>query len=240
VVVAAVTTTFQEADIIGTTVAHLQAEGVERIYAADASADGTREIMRDLGVTVIVDNDPFHYQPKWTEVLAELARQDGADWVIPFDADEFWYATDGRTIPEALTDVPPEIIGVNARMWEHNDWDNRQPSPKPLPKVAVRAVEGMRFAEGNHACFLPGDYRWEILDLREIQFRGFDHMCRKSRERTDRLDPSLGAGFGAHQRGIHQMDLDAKRVAFEALLTRTVVHDPIPSRLDHHPDFKQV
>lgn len=226
--IAAVATTYNEQDIIGESVAHLRAHGVEHIYAADASTDATRDILHAAGVTVVYDNDSYHDQPKWIEVLAELARQDGAEWVIPFDADEFWYSVDGSPIPDALSALPERVTKVAARMWAHVDRDHREPHPKPLPKVAFRAVEGVTVHPGNHGVDLAGETRWGVLDLREIQFRSFEHLCEKSRDRVERIDPSFSHGYGAHQRAIHAMDVDAKRAEWDRIVAAASVYDPIP------------
>lgn len=234
--IAAVATTYNEAEIIGLTVDHLRAEGIEAIYVADASDDGTFELLLERGCTVTKDDKGYHDQPHWTGLLADVARQHGADWVIPFDADEFWYATDGRTIVETLADVPASVGKLYARMWEHNDWDHRQPAQKPLPKVAFRPAEGMTFAPGNHDVDrVPGEVRWGVLDLREIQFHSFEHMVRKSTDRVVRIDPAFGQSYGTHQRELYVMSMDEKRAWWEARNSREVCLDPIPTRLGDHP-----
>ncbi len=106
--------------------------------------------------------------------------------------------------------------------------------------MAFRATEKLTVAPGNHDADVAGDSVWGVLDLREIQFRGFDHMCTKSRDRVARIDPSFPHGHGAHQRTLDAMTVDEKHAAFAALVQRVTVYDPIPSRLDHHPDFQQV
>src|ERR1700688_33804 len=107
--VAAVLLVKDEADIIEFTLRHLKAQ-VDWIYAADnGSTDGTREILDALEngtaeawLTVLDDPVVAYYQAEKMTALAVRARMNGYQWVIPADADEFWYATDGRPIRDFL------------------------------------------------------------------------------------------------------------------------------------------
>ncbi len=89
-----------EADIVRVNVLYHLALGFDRFLIVDnGSSDGTTEILKDLG------RDP---RVRWTrdegvyrqaEITTELAREalrDGADWVVPTDADEFWHAPRGK------------------------------------------------------------------------------------------------------------------------------------------------
>lgn len=90
-----------EADIVGITVLHHLSLGLNRILILDnGSTDGTDEILRDLAkqdrrVTLIQDDSPFN-QAEITTELAREAHRWGADWILPFDADEFWWARRGH------------------------------------------------------------------------------------------------------------------------------------------------
>ena len=76
-----------EADVIGYTVQHLLAEGVDRVLIADnGSVEGTGDVLRDLGkdlpVTVVPDRlVPYEQGVKMTR-LARCAAAAGAAWVI--------------------------------------------------------------------------------------------------------------------------------------------------------------
>ena len=85
-----------EADIVRANVLYHLSMGFDRLLIVDnASTDGTRRALRNLG------RDP---RVRWTrdrgsfrqgEVFTELDRQafaEGADWVAPVDADDFWCA----------------------------------------------------------------------------------------------------------------------------------------------------
>ena len=74
------------------------AQGVDGIIVVDnGSTDGTRAALDALAlgdprVHVGTDSEPGFYQGMKTSYLAHLAWRAGADWVVPFDADEFWFA----------------------------------------------------------------------------------------------------------------------------------------------------
>lgn len=228
--IAGVVTTYQEVDIIAATVLHLYRRGVQRIYAADASTDGTYELLKSLGVDVERDTEPCHRQPWWTARLAERAREAGADWVIPFDADEFFFATNGLTLKSELEHVAafnPDVTKILVPMLHYHDFEWRQPDTKPLPKVIVRALPGVVFANGNHNAIIAGGALRGNFELREVQYRGFRHFCRKIQERTATLDPSLPPGEGTHQtRYASFTELELEPV-WKELAAKATVHDPL-------------
>jgi hypothetical protein len=229
--IAAVSTVRNEADIVGDTVTHLLAEGVTDIYIADGmSTDGTRDVLRALPVNVYDDRETHHLQPYWIGRLADIAYDDGADWVLCVDADEFWYAPSGRTILEELTDVPAEVGKLYVRMWHHLDRYLREPNQKPLPKVAFRAGRGVEVANGNHEANPPGESREGVLAIREIQYRGFEHFCRKITERCATLDPRLPEGHGTHITQYRGWTKEQLLTEWETLVSRATVNDPIPCR----------
>ncbi|HKP21659.1 MAG TPA: glycosyltransferase family 2 protein, partial [Thermoleophilaceae bacterium] len=72
---------------------HHLAIGVERILVLDnGSTDATRTILKRLEarvpITVIRDDGPFRQDDLMTGLLQEAGAL-GADWVLPFDDDEF-------------------------------------------------------------------------------------------------------------------------------------------------------
>jgi Glycosyl transferase family 2 len=85
-----------EADIIRVNILYHLSIGFDRLLVVDnGSTDGTDRILRELG------KDP---RVRWTRepgsfrqgrIFSQLAREafkEGADWVAPVDADDFWYA----------------------------------------------------------------------------------------------------------------------------------------------------
>lgn len=230
--IAAVSTMFNEVDIAAKSVSHLIANGVERIWVADASTDGTTDILRGFPeVTIIRDDDDCHHQPKWINALVDEARTAGAEWVIPFDADEFWYAQDGRTIAEALADLPETTVVCVAAPFQHYDWEWREPDHAALSKMAFRPQPGVVVANGNHwVTNYDGDSNYETLAIREIMFRSLEHLHTKCQERVARLDPELADGDGHHQRVLVAMTTQAREREWAERKARASTHDPIPYR----------
>lgn len=230
----AVTTVKNEADIIGATIAHLLAEGIERVFVYDGmSTDGTREVLAGFDqVTVWEDADPIHRQPKRMTELADLAVEQGAEWIIPFDADEFWCPTSPlSTIEEALNFLPASVTKVHAAMWQHKDWDWREPTHKPLGKVALRWRPGAKIRNGNHDVdALDGDTAFSVLHVREIQYRSFEHFLEKIEARCATLDPSLPESHGAHHTRLRHLSREDLAKEWRIMCERAITHDPIPSR----------
>lgn len=233
--IAAVATTYNEADIIEATIRHLLAHGIDAVWVYDGmSTDGTRDVLAALPVTVLDDicEPYYHRQPLLTTELAHMAGEAGADWIVPFDADEFWCPTGAGTIADTLKALPDDVGRVAADMWQHLDGQWREPSPKPLPKMAFRYHQNAQTTNGNHDVNgVPGYRANGHLQIREIQYRGFDHFVRKIDERCATLDPSLGKGEGTHHTQYRGWTREQLLPEWEALCARATVHDPIPCRL---------
>lgn len=181
-----------EADIIGTVIRHLFAEGVDHILVADnLSSDGTSEILFDLRdelpLTVLRDGEVGFYQSRKMSELALRAHDLGADWVLPFDADEVWYSPTHDSIAEALAAQPEDVTVVRAPGWDHIARDDgsvqfegrivqggisqMEPLPDALQvfspyrrertqqmvKVAFRAHPDAKLHMGNHDVERPGN-----------------------------------------------------------------------------------
>ena len=121
-------------------------------------------------VTIIDDDEPGYYQDAKMTKLARQAHDMGAEWVLPFDADEVWYA-EGGTIAQALDTVTADV--VMAAGWDHiirDDGDApfspwRRQQPQTLCKVAFRARPDAELNMGNH-------------DVRPAEHRNYRHRCR--------------------------------------------------------------
>ena len=160
-------------------------------------------------MTVLVDPDPDFLvdeeQARRTTALASLAAQRGADWVVPFDADEVWVAPDGR-IGDVLDALPPHLRIARADMVNHVLTDRDPPGPDPsarmvyrrpkfhhLPKVACRTDPTLWIANGNHRATYRGAAvpRWVdgILFVHHYPFRSAAQFVRKVRFKAERKNP---------------------------------------------------
>jgi hypothetical protein len=219
-----------EVDIVERWLDHHFAEGVDWAYIADASTDGTREILEAHNrVTVLPDTDQYVQQAAWTNRLAVMAGDEGADWILPTDLDEFVYAPSGATVAEALADCPHGVLALTC--WPHLDWDTRYEAPHRLPKVCYRYRPDAWVAVGNHSVTgPPGVY--DVLAMRELQYRGYDHFVRKVRERSAVLSPQDRAvGVGSHCTRLDGWSDDQMRVEWESHIAAPTVYDPIPSHV---------
>lgn len=234
--IAACSTVLNEADVVGATVGHLYEQGVSNVYIADGmSTDGTRDVLSQFPCKVFDDDSPIHRQPYWISRLAELAFEDGCDFVIPFDADEWWVATQHDNLHEAFSAVPADVSKLYATMYHHYTWDEREQNPKPFPKVAFRAAHHIKVSNGNHDVKVSGGSQHGWLEVRELQYRGEEHFVRKVRERNATLDPSLPSSEGGHHNRFATYTDDELREWWRQENpfwgpARTVVHDPIPSK----------
>jgi glycosyltransferase involved in cell wall biosynthesis len=186
-----------EADVIGGTLAHLADEVDFLLVADNASTDGTREILAELEdqlpLTVIDDPDPAYYQSRKMSDLAERAAGAGADWIVPFDADELWF-THTKPIAKVLDGIRAPLVRAN--LFDHRpsaiDVDDtdpfrsivwREPKPAGLPKVAFRWEPGAVIHQGNHGVTLPsrsslGPY---LIEIRHFPYRSAEQFVRKAR-----------------------------------------------------------
>lgn len=217
--VVAVAMVKDEADIIAATVTNMAGQVDYVLVSDNGSTDGTLDILcrlvSELGnVTVVHDHEPAYMQSKKMTGLARQARwRFGADWVVPFDADEWWYSIAG-TIKETLVGAG-DLACVEAQLFDHvaTGWDTcetdpvarlawRRATPLPLPKVACRSRENLTIHQGNHGCSYDGIVPRSalMLTVRHFPYRSVDQFLRKVRNGAnayraagDRLPTTAGA-----------------------------------------------
>ncbi len=188
--IAAITTVKDEADIIGCTVRHMLAQGVDHVWVVDwYSTDGTREILAEIDSVTVTDGEPLPFywahQPNYLYKLSEMAGAVGADWVIPFDADEYWTGTHDQTVKQALSGVPVFVDRVHAEIRQYVDFDHLNLREYPWTKVAYRYRPGVTLVAGNH--FILGGYGppdRDTLLVHELKFRNFDQFMSKVRRQV--------------------------------------------------------
>lgn len=203
-----------EADIVEHTVTRMLDQVDAVIVADNGSIDGTREILEDLPITLIDDPEPAYYQSRKMTALAARAAAAGADWIVPFDADELWYSPHGR-IADVLACLDGQGAIVAATLYDHvataTDPDERDPTLRigwrrrdsaELPKVACRPVLSATVHQGNHgASYPPAGAIDDVLVVRHFPYRSAEQFITKVRNGAEAYAATdLPAGHGAHWR----------------------------------------
>jgi hypothetical protein len=207
-----------DTDIIGETIAWMLTQ-VDHIMVKDGGPAPTSEILRSFPITVLPDDTPTYAQPQEMTDLADQARELGADWVVPFDADEIWHADEGR-IADQLAELPDNILIADAALLDHratSEDDPLEPNPikrlrwrmtEPLPlrKVACRARAGLTIHPGNHGAAFIGVRRparvADVLGARHFPYRSDEQFIEKIAVGSPALldDAEAPEGMGAHWR----------------------------------------
>lgn len=223
----AITMVRDEVDVIEGTLRHMADEGVAGILVADnRSVDGTRELLDKLTapgelpceLVVVTDDEPGYFQSRKMTALADEAHYNhGADWIVPFDADELWLAPD--RVGVVLEQLPPYVHVVRAQLFHHfrtaidadvpDPFDSmmwRQREPAPLPKIAYRWREDAVIDPGNHGVDLVADSRGVQdgpLHVRHFPYRSEGQFVSKARNGAEAYaaaGDAIPADIGAHWR----------------------------------------
>ena len=222
--VVAVTMVKDEVDIVARTVGHMATQADHVIVADNMSTDGTRDVLndlaRDLPLTVVDDLEVgYHQSAKMTELALQARLNHHADWIVPFDADEWWYSPFGR-IADILNSVGGrQWLVMEAALYDHVatgedpsieeqpdpvirlGW--RRTEPAPLPKVACRWREDLVIEMGNHgARYVGGATKFESqLVIRHFPYRSVEQLIRKIRNGAAAYAATdLPPTYGAHWR----------------------------------------
>jgi hypothetical protein len=221
-----------EADIIEASILHLLEQGVDHVLVADnGSVDGTLDVLANLAtshpISIAIDDEQGYYQAHKMTMLASAARSAGADWVVPFDADEFWFApgtnlatflrdaTGTRTEATIMNAFPtrdrPTLLGLSGRM-------RLDARPHILPKVATMPHPLLWIEQGNHAAVRPG---WSTGGLRilHLPWRSREQFQRKLSQGAAAYKATRGLeGSGQHWRELGEQPYSELDDAWEALL----------------------
>lgn len=211
-----------EADVIEACVAHLLGQGVDHVLVADnLSEDGTSAILRRLAledprVHVVTDREPAFHQASKASHLARVARRSGADWIVPFDADEFWFA-EGGTLVDRLRATRANTVRARVFNAVPVEADTAisadsllrvESKPQALEKRAVRAHRWLRLERGNHEVRRVGAVDGGLYVL-HLPYRGPAQLGRKHTPEAlaDRL-ASAAADQALQYRSAHGLDAD--------------------------------
>lgn len=186
-----------EMDLLPLVIAHLEQQGVTGLVVADnGSTDGTRQFLEvyegPLGLIVVDDSEPRFLQEHKMDLLAQAAVARGAQWIVPFDADEFWYGL-GGTLAEVLQRSAPDRPVQSAHV--HNAVRTPEgflvgTGPDPLPKVAFRPHRWAHLAHGNHSVHRPGLIGQDLRVL-HFPYRSQEHFLAKIRHGSRALGQNL-------------------------------------------------
>lgn len=196
-----------EQDVVEGTIQHLLSQDVDRVIVVDnGSTDSTPRILRRLAaqderLVVGVDREPAYYQSQKMTLLALHATRAGARWIVPFDADEWWFAEEG-TIGRFLATCGANV--VEARL--HNAFPTLgetvrlEVQPHEMRKVAYRANPLAVLAMGNHWVSRSGPWGGG-LRIAHFPWRSQDQLVSKLRQGAAAFEGvTAGANVGRHWR----------------------------------------
>lgn len=255
-----------EADVVQQNIFHLLEEDVDEFLIADnLSSDGTRDLLADIAakngnVHIVDDPEIAYYQSRKMTSLAHQAHElYQADWIIPFDLDELWYAHADK-LGAVLRNLPAECDLVHVPIINHfasaldlpgdNPFETmvwRQPAAQEMPKVAARFRGNMVIHQGNHAVSFDGRpaESWTLtegIELRHFPYRTFDRMVRKARNGGAAYAATdLPEGQGQHWRGYARIieehgedtfrrDVFERYFWFLSPIDAGLIRDPAPYR----------
>lgn len=202
-----------EADIIEAFVEHIFAQDCDRLLIVDnESTDNTlhtlRRLASDYPIIVGTDTEKRYFQAHKMTRLASLAYRAGAGWVVPMDADEFWFAPHGTlgsylrsTSDDVLrsflynafpTPTQPVVSGPTQRLRI-----NKGPDPT-LSKQCARTFPGLWIEMGNHGIRRPGRLA-DGLSILHLPWRSYDQYRRKVRDGAAALQgTNTSSAMGNH------------------------------------------
>lgn len=192
-----------EADIVRENLEFHFAQGVDRAIVMDnRSSDGTTEILEEYearGAIRLIHQPGVYDQEPWVNEMVRIAvHEEGADWVLPNDSDEFWVPRAG-TLKELLADLPPKVGAVVAQRynflpppegpepwWERMIRRERRSfnvAGRPLPpKLIHRAHPDLVIRKGNHRRMPPRvgkALQTDAIDVLHFQMRSYPQFERR-------------------------------------------------------------
>ena len=226
-----------EADILENMLRFHLEQGVDWIIATDnGSVDGSLAILqryaRQGTLQLIQEPEHTHDQAVWVTRMARMAAEQGADWVINSDADEFWWPRNGtlktslEQLPasvqacrvERTNFLPPPRDGRDQRPFHQRqllrERVSRNSLGEPLPpKLIHRAHPAIAVSDGNHNASVAGQPLEAIADagieILHVPIRSYGQLERKIRQGAEALvrNRRVGPGVGHSWRSLYSTHL---------------------------------
>lgn len=245
-----------EEDIIETTIRHTLNHVDHIIIADNLSTDNTRSILDSFGtnITVVDDDEVGYYQSRKMTNLAHQAAEMGADWVVPFDADEIWFSPSFPTIKQHLEEEEEEVDCVIADWYHHTVTIYDDPSVSnpflrmryktqvkaAMYKIAARTHPKLLIEQGNHGMQKSGPFvtSKSRLECRHFPYRTPKQFCRKVTQGAAAYDGAkdlpdqMGSHWKLFRDQIADRDEEAKKIFSTFVMSDLIglVDDPAPVR----------
>lgn len=232
--IVAVSMVRDEADIIGWTLGHMLDQVDHAIIADNLSTDRTRAILESFGdrVTIVEDNEPGYYQAEKMTRLAHRAGAIGAEWVVPFDADEAWQLPD-------FSQVTADITASRVHVYVPQPHDDKA-DPNPITRMRWRLPNVERMAKvcfryhpdavlhmGQHDVIRPGHRVETGLFVRHYQYRSLEQVRRKVSNGVGAFNASnLPSLYGSHWRELDAFNDSDLSEWWDGYCSQDLVFDP--------------
>jgi glycosyltransferase involved in cell wall biosynthesis len=264
--IAAITMVKNEEDIIYHSLLNMAEEGIDVIIVADnmstdktlAEINKAKDVLNGSTCQIIIleDKEVGYYQSEKMTALAHKAYNEfSADWIIPMDADEIWFAHEGK-ISDVIKSLPENINVIEASLYNHFptsiDVDSiipfesivwRQKEKGALLKMAVKYHKDMVIEQGNHSVRLPvPQVKSNCLEIRHFPYRTWEQFKNKALNGAKAYKATtLPENIGSHWRGYGEMiekwgdevvrkEVYEKYFSFFSPFDNDMILDPAPFR----------
>jgi hypothetical protein len=209
--IAYITMIKDEQDIILDNLNYYKKLGIKDFYIIEnGSSDDTLNLItkfkndniNDIKVYIEVDKDVGYWQYLRINKLANIAYNDGCEYILPVDADEFLFKEkDGKDFNLNFTaESIIENLDTNIDCYFFHWWYFRKKDSSPVTrpvfdildrdlypslsytKILVKWKPGMEISQGNHTLHYIEKYKTDKLNnvyFAHYNLRGYEHCQRK-------------------------------------------------------------